>query len=207
MGIYKPVLGANGVHERNPDGSLRMAAQRRDPTTAEVREVLRRQHMMQTQQRMQRSGEQRPYFTPAPAAPAPPAPPPTAEQMAASQTPLPQAAPVAPPVEAPLPVGTIDEEIEKAKALTNQTSEPAETVKKTPKKKRKASKQKNLPRRQCEWEGCDKGNGGLQMVFQPYRKYEKYCCTKCRELARKKKAKDKYQEKKKAAAAAQSAAE
>ena len=265
MGVYKPARGTDGRELRNPDGSLTMQPQRRDPTTAEVREVLRRQQMATTQAQMQRSGESRPYFTP-PAPPVPP--PPTAEQIAASQTPLPQAPPHLPPaVQAGLeamapPAGPmvvevfesntslseaeIAEAFEKGKVpnpvkppLPRPTPEdlaaaregavpiprppagkPDESVQPldavgvevgdkpvrghakstVTKPKKKASPQKNIPARQCGWEGCDKGPGGLAKVFKPYRKYEKFCCDDCRELARKKKARDKYHAKKKAAA-------
>jgi len=216
MGVYKPLKGADGAFLKNPDGSLRMAPTRRDPTTEEVRSVMRQQHILQTRQQMQRSGEQRPYLAPAPAAPAPASPPPTAEQMAASQTPLPQAAPVAqhqaPPISydtlaktyrtpvevfesnTPLSEAQIAEAFEKGKVPNPLKPAPK------PKKTRKAGKQKNLPRRKCAWEECHEGPGGLQKVFQPYRKFKKYCCDECRDAARKKKAKDKYHAKKKAAA-------
>jgi len=215
MATYKPARGTDGRELRNPDGSLAMQPQRRDPTTAEVREVLRRQQMATTQAQMQRSGESRPYFTP-PAPPVPP--PPTAEQIAASQTPLPQAPPHLPPaVQAGLeamapPAGPMVVEVFESNTSLSE-AEIAEAFEKgkvpnpvkpplTPKAKpkKKASPQKNIPARQCGWEGCDKGPGGLAKVFKPYRKYEKFCCDDCRELARKKKARDKYHAKKKAAA-------
>ena len=222
MATYKPVKGPGGTEMRSPDGSLVMRPDRADPTSRQVREVLRRQHMQTTQAQMQRSGEQRPYFRQQ--APPPP-PPPTPEELAASQTPLPQAAPALPPevqagleamapladvaakIAGPVPeIGTIDEEIAKATVSTprNATKQAVEKAKasKGSKKKKKASAQKNIPARECAWEACQKGPGGLPAVFRPYRKYERYCSAECRDLARKKKARDKYQAKKAAKAAA-----
>jgi hypothetical protein len=211
MGTYRPVKGKDGAEIRNPDGSFQMEPDRRDPTTAEVREAMRRQHIAQTQAQMRRAGEERRYFT-APPPPVPVAPPPpTPEEMAASQVPLPQAAPPASPETqgtrlAQRP-GSYPDQAGSIPAPATTTPEAPEAEAPPPKRarkpkkapKRKGTPEKGLQPRECGWEGCQKGPGGLRKAFQPYRRYERFCSDECRDLARKAKARARYRKVKESA--------
>ena len=193
MGVYRPAKDAKGQEIKNEDGSLKLEVSRRDPTTAEVQTAMRQQYAAETRNKIVRSGAERRYLN-QPVAPQSP-PPPTPEELAASQTPLPQPPPI-PQVEAP----------------TDPIPEPvAPAVKPEPptrpkrRKKPKAAKggpgckgtpEFGLEPRECAYEECQKGPGGLRKAFRPYRRYERFCSDDCRDMSRKKKARERYHAKK-----------
>ena len=208
MGTYKPVKDANGNVVKRGDGTVQMAPTRRDPTSRELARMMQgtAQQQMATRNMPQAPGALPPMPQRASSqAPMPVAPnvPPTVQQVPPLPPPAPTPAVLPVRVAAPAPPAPSVQETVVRDCTSTACAEcaTAPAPKAAPKKRAKPPKVPKLDPISCQNPECNQGPAvGTPKVFRPYRKYEKFCCDECREVARKAKARTKYAAKKAAKA-------